>query len=148
MDVDRTAPVIATGETVVAASPETVWAAMTEISRWPEWNPDVKSAALDQPLAEGSTFRWRAGPGTIVSTIRALEPPLRIGWTGRTMGITAVHVWLLEPREGGTLVRTEESWDGLLPRLFRGPMRRALERAVGAGLGHLRVEAERRTGSA
>ncbi len=32
--------------------------------------PSVKSVAMQGDLAEGSTFRWKAGPGTITSTIQ------------------------------------------------------------------------------
>ena len=135
---------IASAEVEIAADPEIVWAVLTELGRWPEWNPEVKSVSLDGPLVEGTTFRWRAGPGTIVSTIGRLEPPRLIGWTGQTLGITAVHVWLLEPRAGATHVRTEESWDGLVARLLRGSLRKMLQRGIDTGLGHLRAEAERR----
>jgi uncharacterized protein YndB with AHSA1/START domain len=109
MEVNRSAPVVAEGEIEIAASPETVWDVLADISSWPKWNPDVKSVSLDGDVAEGSEFRWKAGPGTITSTIRRLEQPRFIGWTGRTLGIGAVHVYRLEPRDGSTLVTTEES---------------------------------------
>jgi hypothetical protein len=67
-----------------------------------------------------------------------------IAWTGRIFGIGAVHVWPFEPHDGGTLVRTEESFDGLVARFFRRPLRKTLDRALESGLRHLKVEAERR----
>jgi uncharacterized protein YndB with AHSA1/START domain len=144
VEVDRSAPAVAEAETEIAADPETVWEVLTDLEGWPRWNPDVSSVALDGSLEPGATFRWKAGRATITSTIRKMERPSLIGWTGKTAGIDAIHVWRLEPGDGGTLVRTEESWQGLLVRLLRGPMRKSLEKAVDGGLGHLKAEAERR----
>jgi hypothetical protein len=60
------------------------------------------------------------------------------------MSIKALHVWRFEPRGGGTWVRTEESFDGLLARVFRAPLRKQLEKSLREGLEHLKAEAERR----
>ncbi|MGH2932800.1 MAG: SRPBCC family protein, partial [Gaiellaceae bacterium] len=51
----------------------------------------------------------------------------------------------LEPRDGKTSVRTEESYEGLIARLFRGPLQKTLDEALEEGLRHLKAEAERRT---
>ncbi|MGZ8605177.1 MAG: SRPBCC family protein, partial [Actinomycetota bacterium] len=40
MDIDRDAPATAEGEVRIAASPETVWAVMADLSAWPTWNSD------------------------------------------------------------------------------------------------------------
>ena len=72
------------------------------------------------------------------------NPPQRIAWTGVTMGIRAVDVFRLEAAEGGTLVREDESWEGLPVRLFRGPLRRTLAGGIRAGLQALKAETERR----
>jgi uncharacterized protein YndB with AHSA1/START domain len=100
------------GEIEIAASPEAVWEVLTVFARWPSWNPDVKSMSVQGPVAPGTVFRWKAGPGTITSTIQRVEPPWQIAWSGRTFGIKAIHFWQLEPRGGKTFVRTEESFEG------------------------------------
>lgn len=143
--VNTSAPLVASGEIEIAAPPEIVWEVLTAIDRWPEWDPDIRWTALDGGLSAGSTFRWKSGPGTITSTIREVEPMRRIVWSGRTFGIHAIHAWRLTPRDGGTAVATEESWDGLVVRIFRRQLRRTLERAVASGLRHLKTEAERRS---
>ena len=76
-----------------------------------------------------------------------VEPPRLIAWTGRTFGIKADHVYTVEPRDGKTLVRTEESYDGLVSRLFRGPLQKTLDQALAEGLRYLKAEAERRSTS-
>lgn len=146
MNVDENAPVFARSEIQVEAAPEIVWGLMADIEGWPVWNPDVKSASLRGEVTEGTEFRWKAGPGTITSTLRRVDPPRLMAWTGKTLGIRAIHVWRLEPRDGKTLVRTEESWEGLLSRVLRGAFQRTLEKALTSGLQSLKREAERRSG--
>jgi uncharacterized protein YndB with AHSA1/START domain len=138
------APVVGESETEIDASPEAVWEVLTGIERWPTWNPDVKSASMQGSVAEGSEFRWKAGPGTIKSTIQRVEPPKLIAWTGTTFGIKAFHVYVLEPRGEKTLVRTTESYDGLVARLFRRQLAKTLDRALVDGLQHLKAELEGR----
>jgi uncharacterized protein YndB with AHSA1/START domain len=146
LTIDERAPAIARAEVEIEADLDTVWDVLTAIDDWPSWNPDVKSASLSGAVAEGSKFRWKAGPGTLTSTIQRVDRPRFIGWTGTTLGIKGIHVWRFEPRNGTTFASTEESWDGLIVRLFRGPMQKTLKKATDAGLQHLKVEAERRAG--
>ena len=143
--INELAPVVGRSEIEIAAPPEVVWGVLTTLDRWPSWNPDVKSMSMLGELAAGSEFRWKAGPGTIRSTILGVERPRLIAWTGKTLGIKAIHVYRLEPRNGKTFVRTEESYDGLLARLFRRPVQKTLDQALADGLRYLKAQAERRT---
>ena len=142
--INEKAPVVGRSEIEIDATPEVVWDVLTAIERWPSWNPDVKTMSMEGPLDEGSVFRWKAGPGTITSTLRRVEPPRLVAWTGQTLGIRAVHFYRLEPRDGGTFVRTEESYEGLVARLLRGSHQKTLDRALADGLGYLKNEAEQR----
>jgi uncharacterized protein YndB with AHSA1/START domain len=140
--INEQAPVVGASEIEIAAAPEAVWDVLTAIDRWPSWNPDVKSVSMQGPVAEGSVFRWKAGPGTITSTIRRVEPPGLIAWTGKTLGIDAIHFYRLEPRDGKSFVRTEESYEGLVARLLRGSLQKTLDRTLGDGLRYLKNEVE------
>ena len=144
MEIDKNAPAVSHAEIEVAASPEIVWAVLTDIGHWPSWNPEVKQASLSGPFAPGVQFRWKAGPGTITSTIQVVEPLRRIAWTGNWFGVKAIHVHTFEPRDGGTLVTSEESYDGVVARLLRGRLQKVLDGALDSGLQHLKAEAERR----
>lgn len=145
MDIDRNAPVIASAELFIDAPPAVVWTVQTDLAAWPGWNSDVSSMDLQGPLAPGTVFRWKTGGLPIASRLQIVEPERRIGWTGKAPpGIRAVHVWSFEPENGGTRVRTEESFDGLLARLLPGPMRRMLAQSLESGLVALKTEAERR----
>jgi uncharacterized membrane protein len=116
MEVNAAAPAIARGEIEVAAPVETVWRVLTEVAKWPTWNSDVKSAVVDGSLSAGTTFRWKAGPGTITSTVGSTDPPRRIDWTGTTVGIKAIHVHELEQREANTGL-DRPGQDGVLVRV-------------------------------
>lgn len=145
MDVDRSAPVIASAEAFVHAPPTVVWAVQSDLTRWSSWNPDVGALDLRGPLAPGTDFRWKGGGLPIRSTLQVVDAPRRIGWTGRApLGLHAVHVWTFEAVDGGTRVRTEESFAGPLPRLLPGVFRRMLADALEKGLAALKAEAERR----
>ncbi len=141
--VSEDAPVVSSVELEIEAPVETVWGVLTAIDGWPSWNPDVKSVTIEGPAVEGTTFRWKAGPSTIRSTIVRVDPPRLIAWTGSTLGIKAIHVWRLEPKNGATLVRTEESYDGLVARLLRRSLQKTLDKALAGGVRYLKSEAEK-----
>jgi hypothetical protein len=144
MDIDRSAPVVAHARVQIAAEPELVWAILSDLEAWPRWRGAVKDLSLHGPVAPGTTFVWKAGPGRITSTLVEVDPVRAIAWTGRTMGIRAVDVFRLTPRDGGTAVAQDESWSGLAPRLFPTGLHRRLHADITAGLAELKAEAERR----
>ena len=78
------------------------------------------------------------------TTIQDVQPPTLIAWTGTTFGIKARHVYRLEQRGDGTVVNTEESYEGLVARLLRGSLQKTLEKGLSDGLRSLKAEAERR----
>jgi uncharacterized protein YndB with AHSA1/START domain len=148
MEINRDAPATAEGELQIDADPQTVFSVISAVDQWPSWNPDVKSVTLQGPVQPGTVFRWKSGPSTLASTLQVVDPPGEIAWTGTTMGIKAVHVFRFQPRDGGTLARSEESWEGLFASLLRGYSRRTLDKGIRSVLSHLRTEAERRAATA
>ena len=143
MEIDRSAPATAEGDIYIPASPQVVWDVMSDIKSWPNWNPDIKAAVLEGPLAPGTVFRWRAAT-SLVSRLEVVDPPHEIAWTGMTMGIRAVHVYRFEVDDGGTLARSSESWDGFIPNMLKGYSRRTLREGIEKSLQRLRHEVERR----
>lgn len=141
--MDATAPARVSGTIGIEAGPGEVRAILSTIERWPAWNPDVPGARLEGPFAGGTTFSWKAGPGTIRSTLVQVEEPRRPGWTGWTLGIPAVHAWSPGEQAGGTAVTTGESWSGPVARLLRRRLQGTLERSTARWPGFLKAEAER-----
>jgi uncharacterized protein YndB with AHSA1/START domain len=147
MEINRSSPATATGEVQIDADPRAVFSVLSAINQWPSWNPDVKSVRVDGPVEPGTVFHWRSGPSSLTSTLQVVDPPHEIAWTGTTMGIKAIHVFRLVPTERGTLVRSEESWEGIIPSILKAYSRKVLDKAIRRVLSHLKAEAERRAAS-
>jgi len=93
-------------EAPIAASPERVYAAITEqagLARW--WTPDATAEASVGSVAE---LRFRGGRHVIRMEVTALEPGRRVQWAVRQgapeWAGTSVS-WELTPTETGTRVR-------------------------------------------
>lgn len=146
MKVNEAAPVLAAAQRGISASPELVWSVLTDLEHWVDWNPDVTEMQVGGPVSPGTEFRWKAGGATIISTIQEMEEKRRIVWTGRTLGIRAVHAWTLEADGTGVAVRTEESFEGMVARVLARPLRKMLHKSLTAGLDALAAECETRSG--
>lgn len=142
MEIDAQATLSAQAEVGINASPEKVWAALTDIARWPEWQPGVTAAKLEGGLAVGGVFRWKAKGLGIVSTIRELERLKRIVWTGISPGMRAVHVWTFAATAAGTRVTTRESMSGWLAFILRVASPGFLEKSVTLSLKALKGRSE------
>jgi len=144
MEIHENAPVVARSQVRIAADPESVWELLTDLERWPTWKSDVRSVALHGALRPGTIFVWKAGPGTITSTLQEVDRPRAIGWTGSTFGVKAIDAFRLEASGDGTLVSEAESWEGFVARLFPRRLRKTLRSSLDDGLAELKAEAERR----
>jgi len=142
MQINLEAPAIAQYETMIHAPVEKIWDILSDIDRWSTWYPAVSQAKLTGTFAPGSVFRWKSGGTAIVSTLHEVEQYHRISWTGKAVGTQAIHVWILEPKAEGVLVRTEESFEGWLVFLLKGMMQRMLETSLQVWLTRLKQKAE------
>ena len=142
MNANREATAFGASEIEIAADQDAVWDVLTDFEGWPTWNPDVKALSIDGDVSPGTNFKWKSGPASITSTIQRVERPRLIAWTGKTFGMSAIHVYRLDVRDGGTVVHTEESFEGWLARLLRGQMRKTLQNALDSGLRHLKTGVE------
>jgi hypothetical protein len=143
MEVNQSAPVLASAEAEIEAPAARVWAVLSDIRNWPSWNPEVSAVSMYGEFVPGTDFRWKASGVTIISELQEIEPKRRLLWTGRSPGIRATHLWLLEEQAGNTRVRTEECFEGLMARLLKGPLNRMLAATLEQGLQSLKQECER-----
>ena len=105
LDINRKAPATASAEAVILAPLNDFWSVLTKIDGRSRWNPDVSRVELRDSLTPGTEFHWKTASGaSIVSTLQEVEPERRVAWTGRTLGIRAVHVWTFAEQDGGVLV--------------------------------------------
>lgn len=143
LNVNQNAPVISRQEIVIKAPLESVWKIHTDISNWTKWNPDITSSELAGPIAAGTTFHWETAGMKISSTIREAVPFSKIGWSGEAGGILAIHIWTFSKNSEGTLVHTEESWEGSALPLEVGDMKKALDASLISWLSYLKRRAEK-----
>ena len=143
MDINRSAPAIATHEVIIQAPLDRIWNLLKNVDRWPDWNLAVKKAKLDGAFEPGGTFRWKSRGVAIVSTLQEVEPMHRIVWTGKAIGTQAIHVWTLSLTIKGVKVTTSESFDGWLVKLMRKSMQATLDHALIDWLYELKRRAEK-----
>jgi hypothetical protein len=144
IEVNRGAPAIGVADVFIEAPIETVWRVLSDLEHWPAWNTSVSKIRVDGPIAAGTSFFWVGNGSKIVSRLEEVDPPRRIAWTGKLFGIRATHVWELSGKGEGTQVHTEESFEGLVARLFRGFSRKTLAKALDQGVAALKAGAESR----
>lgn len=128
LEPDRT-PVSTRNTLLVPASPAVVWERLVDAADWPRWYAgahDVVLAGGAERLAPGTEFRWRTLGVQVTCVVDRWERYRLLGWTGRALGSRGHHRWLLTPTSGGTLVVTEETQAGVVPRVGRWWLRRAL----------------------
>ena len=122
MNTNENAPVILKKQILINQKPDKVWNVLTEINQWKYWNSKITVSKIQSPLSLGNHFNWKVNGTNIQSKIVLLESNKSFGWTGKTFGAKAIHLWYLEETEKGTLVKVEESMEGFIIYLFKKRM--------------------------
>jgi uncharacterized protein YndB with AHSA1/START domain len=112
--------VFARNEIAIAAPPERVWRLPIRAARLPDWytnSSNVTFLSADPPdLAPGIRFPWKTFGAMITSRVLVFEPPRELGWDAHGLP-TAYHGWLIERDAAGCCVISEETQNGIVPRL-------------------------------
>ncbi|MEQ8535405.1 MAG: SRPBCC family protein [Imperialibacter sp.] len=141
--INENAPVKCRKEIIINSPTAQVWKLLTSISGWPAWNPEVSFATMNGSLAPGTSFDWKTGGTKIHSTLHTVNRERELGWTGKVMGISAIHNWRLEAVGQATKVNVEESMEGLLASLLRGSFNKTLEKGMMAWLEAMKKACEK-----
>ena len=107
----------------IDATPMAIWAVLTDLSRYPEWNPLIRAATGE--IAVGKRVTMRAvQPGGRLMTIRprilVAEPGAELRWIASLPGIIGgEHSFVLRPSgdgssDTGTELVQSETYRGLL----------------------------------
>jgi uncharacterized protein YndB with AHSA1/START domain len=99
----------------IDASPEAVWAVLSDAAAWPSWDSGV--TAVEGRVAEGEkvTVRSEVAPGRAFPVkVTALESPRRMQFSGgMPLGLfRGVRTYSLEPDGGATAFRMREEYSG------------------------------------
>ena len=103
----------------IDAPPEAVWAVLTDLGRYPEWNPLFREASGQ--VAAGSRITLRSvHPAngrlmTVRPKITVADPGAELKWVSSLPGIiSGEHRFTLTPAGGGTRLEQSEAFHGLL----------------------------------
>jgi uncharacterized protein YndB with AHSA1/START domain len=112
-----------TTTSVIDASPEAVWAILTNEIGYQEWNPEIVAIAGRIALGGRITARVRLGDGglrSVTMQVTALEPPSRMEWTGGLpFGLfTGRRTFTVTPSVRGTEFRLHLRMSGPLSSLI------------------------------
>jgi len=111
-----------TAEIQIDASPERVWAVLTDLARYAQWNPLFREAS-GQIVVGGRLTLKAVQPATErLMTVRprvlAAEPGRELRWAASLPGImTGEHSFTLSSADGGTHLVQTETYRGLLSHL-------------------------------
>jgi hypothetical protein len=103
--------------TDIAASPAAVWGVITDVERWPEWTPSVRSIKRYDagPLVLGSRAHIeqpKLRPADWVVT--RIEPGKGFDWVTRVPGLVVTGGHWIEPIAIGSRVTVSIRLEGLL----------------------------------
>ena len=122
-------PIEVHNEIVAPAAAERVWDLLADVEGWPSWYRACRwvrvestgSAAPADSAARPASFRWKAHPITLRSTVVASDRPYSFAFIADARGLHAEHTFTLRPAPDGlgTVVLSHETQAGPLPRLGR-----------------------------
>lgn len=84
--------------------PERVWPVITDVERWPEWTPTMRSVELLRPgpLAQGTEARISQPRfGTRTWRVTSIDPGKSFTWETRGTGTVMVASHVITPRGNG-----------------------------------------------
>lgn len=143
MKVDTNAPLIAKRKVLINAPIDHVWRIQSDINNWPQWQKEVSFAKLQGELTKGTSFTWKAMGMSIHSQLQEVIKNKIIGWSGKSFGMSAVHIWEFAKQGNKTMVTTEESLSGWIPRLIKLFYPNFLDQSLLKSLETLKTQAEK-----
>jgi short-subunit dehydrogenase/uncharacterized protein YndB with AHSA1/START domain len=136
-------PIEVRNETVIAASAERVWDLLTDVERWPSWYRACRWVRVEpngRATSTGSaappvSFRWKAHPVVLRSTVVASERPHAFAIVADALGLHADRTFTVRPAPDGrgSVVVSHETQVGLVPwlgRLYLAPRLYAANQAM------------------
>ena len=117
-------------EIVISAPAERVWDLLTDVEGWPSWYQACQWVRIESTggPSEPMSFRWKAHPVTLRSTVVGSDRPRSFAIIADGLGVHAERTFTLRPAPNGlgTVVISHETQVGLLPQLARNFLARRL----------------------
>ena len=110
--------------------PERIWPWLVHATRWRELYTNCHGLRFlgesGPDLRMGTHFSWWTFGVPVTTIVEEFVPYERLAWRGEGLGARGYHAWSLERRGERTRFVTEETQDGVAPRLLRFALRPAL----------------------
>ena len=105
----------------IAATPERVWAVLTDLASYTQWNPVFCGAsgqlAVGNRITLTTTQPANGRTMNVKVKVLAVEPATELRWISRVLGIsTSKRSFLLSRDGGGTELRQTGTYEGLFTR--------------------------------
>ena len=118
-------------EAVIHAPAERVWELLADVERWPSWWRACRWVRVESP----GSFRWRAHPVVLRSSVIAADRPRSFAFVADAPGIHAERRFTIRPALDGlsSVVVDHETQVGPLAwlgRIFLAPRLRAVNQAM------------------
>jgi uncharacterized protein YndB with AHSA1/START domain len=120
-------PIEVHNEIVIPAPAERVWDLLADVERWPSWYRACRWVRVESTgdavstggIARPASFRWKAHPVELRSTVVASDRPRSFAIVADARGFHAERAFSLRstPDGQGTVVVSHEIQVGLFPRL-------------------------------
>ena len=126
--------------TQIDAPPMAVWAVLTDLGRYPEWNPALpRGVRRRSPWGSGSpsapSSRANGRLMTVKAKIVAADPGAELRWVSNLPGImSGEHSFVLTPLNGGTRLAQTEIYGGLLAATVSVPRTETIFQAMNDAL--------------
>lgn len=140
--INTKAPVVFRKKIIINANSVDVWKVLTDIEKWASWQRDLKTLVVNGPVKEGTKFSWKSGGLKINSEFHTVTPYINFGWSGKAIGIYAIHNFTIINLKSRTEVLVEESMEGVLTRILKPILQAKLNKSNTNWLNYLKRECE------
>ena len=100
---------------------DAVWTSLIRATDWPDWYSNASNVRLlntnGDTLELGTRFRWKTFGVTIECAVEEFQPAKRLAWSSNSLGMSVYHAWLISAHSQGCYVVTEETQNGIIPRI-------------------------------
>jgi uncharacterized protein YndB with AHSA1/START domain len=132
-------PIVVQNETVIPAPAERVWDLLTDVEGWPSWYRACRWVRLESNGNGNASFRWKAHPVVLRSTVVAADRPRSWAIIADAPGLHADRTFTIRPTLDGlsAVVVSYETQIGPVPwlgRMYLAPRLYAANQAMFADL--------------
>jgi hypothetical protein len=125
--------------TQIDAPPMAVWAVLTDLSRYPEWNPLFREATGEAAVGSRITLRVVQPANGRLMTVKvkivAADPGAELRWVSSLPGLmSGEHSFVLTPLNDGTRLAQTEIYGGLLAATVSVPRTETIFQAMNDAL--------------